>query len=148
MKRNYFKYLAIAICAISLIGCKQKENPSVESIEPSFYITGTISTEDGLPLEGIQVCVDTTNFALDLSQMKWQIKKGLSNKEGLFGLHYMYKSFPKTIEWPSEVTLIATDTTDMYESQTRTYPIQVRETGDPKITNGLVSEADFVMHKK
>lgn len=148
MKRNYFKYLVIAVCAILLISCKQKETLCAESIEPSFFITGNITTEDGLPLEGIQVCVDTNNFALDLNQNKWQIKKESSNKEGLYGLHYMYKKFPKYIEWPSEVMLIAIDTAGIYESQTRTFQIQVRETDDPKITNGLVSGADFVMKKK
>ncbi len=147
MKTKVFKFLTIAICAISLCGCKQTEGPT-EIIVPHFIISGAITTEEGLPLEGIHVNVDTSNFALDLSLKRWQNTKGLSGTDGLYRFGYMCKTNTLRVEWPSEVTLIATDTAGIYATQTKTFPIEVLQTDAPKVTNGLVSDADFVMHKK
>lgn len=148
-----FNCLIVALCAVSIVGCKTRSNGE---FEPTYlYIDGVITNEDGTPLNTIQVSVDTANFAIILKpeNLWYQEGLGISDKEGKYSLSYMYNGvFKLSNEWPAEITLIATDTAGIYETQAQKFSIKEhsRAKYDPNQnlnTDGIV-KADFVMKKK
>lgn len=153
MKTKVFKCLIVALCAVSIVGCKTRSNGE---FEPTYlYIDGVVTNEDGTPLNAIQISIDTANFAIILKpeNMWTQEGLGISNQEGKYSLSYMYNGvFRLSYEWPAEITLTATDTTGIYATQTQKFSIKEhsRAEYDPDqylTTDGIV-KADFVMKKK
>ena len=151
MKNVFFKSLIIALCAVSFYACKEKEDgaESTSSYAPSnFNIFVTVTDEDGQPLESIRVCVDT---------IKSDLKNGLfgfsgseySLQDGKYDFGYRYTTINHTKEeWPSEIILIASDSNNIYETQTQTFPVVVAENTATHKTIGGYVEANFVMKKK
>ncbi|MBO4689696.1 MAG: hypothetical protein J5621_02360 [Paludibacteraceae bacterium] len=156
MRNKVLKSLVIALCAISLVGCDRWEVYSVALPCPSFIeISGSITDEAGAPLNSVVIYADTTNLNLT--------KKSLCNGEtirsfkndGQYYVRYSFAGHLKVEEWPSElleVTIIAEDTTGVYESQNKTMPVDVRARYPENSTwNYLVdgyATIDFVMKKK
>ena len=158
MKTKIFNCLIVALCAVSFFSCKEKEDPSSEFMPaPSFLeISGTITDETGSPLNSVVVYADTT----DLDVTKRYMSRGETSKsikdDGGYTVHYSLGKRIKAEKWPSElseITIIAEDTTGIYEMQKKTMPVEVSVRYPENslmsyLVDGHVYNADFVMKKK
>ena len=153
MRNKVLKSFVIALCAISLVGC-EKETDFHNLVPPNSYVelSGSITDEAGAPLNSILISMDTTNL---FPGREWP--NSFSEKDGKYYMAIISYGHIKAEEWPaelSEVTLIAEDTTGVYEMQKKTVPVsvQLRYPNEPDwewnyIVDGFVT-ADFVMKKK
>lgn len=145
--KKILKCLVVAICTITFVGCRQGNVPLSQT---RLDMHGIITNEEGTPLKAIQVCVDTiaSNFN---SEEWWWSPIAISEQDGQYYLHYTRKyDWLTTKDWSTEITLIAKDTTGVYATQTKTFPIVVHKRVDYEQggrTNATVT-ADFVMKKK
>ena len=141
-KNVMIKSLLIAICAIAFVGCPD----GYRAPKAELVIKGTITDEAGQPLENILVCVDTALIPVySVGEDHWYEYARSTTKEGTFTIRYKHNYIcPNYDTWPSEVLIIAGDTTGVYEMQTKKFPVEEGEvnTGDGYVT------ADFVMKKK
>ncbi len=57
MKNLAFKSVLVALCTIAIVGCKKKDEPnsSVMPCPPYLSVHGTITNEEGVSLNSIQV---------------------------------------------------------------------------------------------
>ena len=142
MKNNFFKCLIVAFGAILLIGCGDTPHPT-----SYMEIKGVITDESGQPLESISICIDSARAHLD---------HAMSYEEGVFsdqeGKYFMLcrGGYPAIFEegWPSNMILIATDTTGIYETQEKTFSVDVQRSNWIKNFSKASVTADFVMKKK
>ena len=158
MKTKIFNCLIVALCAVSFFACKEKEEPSSVGMPvPSFLeISGIITDEAGSPLNSVVVYADTTNLGITKECLiHGEIFESIKN-DGWYGIRYQFWGYLKAEEWPSElseVTIIAEDTTGIYEKQKKTMPVVV-SVRYPEyspmnyLVDGHVYNADFVMKKK
>ena len=158
MKTKVFNCLIVALCAVSFFSCKEKEDPSsVGMPAPSFLeISGIITDEAGSPLNSVVVYADITNLGITKECLiHGEIFESIKN-DGWYGICYQFWGYLKAEEWPSElseVTIIAEDTTGIYEMQKKTMPVEVNvryPEYSPMnyLVDGHVYNADFVMKKK
>ena len=143
MKNKFLMCLIFAICAIALVGCPD----GYKAPTPQLIIDGTITDENGQPLEDILVCLDTTILAaFEEGYSCWYDYAKRTTKEGQYVMRYRHgQLLPLSDKWPSEVLIIAGDTTGVYEMQSKKFPVIERERNT--VTYGDV-KADFVMKKK
>ena len=139
---------------ITLIGC-EKDGPDCIMIPPpsGIVVSGTITDEAGSPIESIQIVADSSSFNIG----KWRDieQKEYSDKKGLYRIQYTSDVDFESVKWPTELTVIAKDTSDIYETQTQTFAIELRQRyqnlpiGEKYsyILDGYVT-ADFVLQKK
>ncbi len=146
VKKNVIvRSLLIAICAIILVGCPD----GFKAPTPELVIDGTITDENGQPLEDILVCLDTAILAAYENACSWphwyDYAKSTTEK-GRYVMRYRHgQLLPLSDKWPSEVLVIAGDTTGVYEMQSKKFPVIERDANT--VTYGYVT-ADFVMKKK
>ena len=161
MKRNYYLCMLAAICGImvSLNGCKQEE-PQEGYVEPPappyMELSGTVTNEEGQALAAIQVSLDSTKIerndwgTFPLSEIE---RKIYTDKEGGYRVYYDYiGSDYDPVKWPLEITIVACDTTGLYETQTKTVPVENRirypnYTNLSRYVDGIVT-ANFVLKKR
>ena len=139
---------------ITLIGC-EKDGPDCIMIPPpsGIVVSGTITDEVGSPIESIQIVADSASFNIG----KWRDieQKEYSDKKGLYRIQYTSDVDFESVKWPTELTVIAKDTSDIYETQTQTFAIELRQRYQnlpigkkySYILDGYVT-ADFVLQKK
>ena len=139
---------------IMLIGC-EKDGPDCVMIPPpsGIVVSGTITDEVGSPIESIQIVADSSSFYIG----KWRDieQKEYSDKKGLYRIQYTSDVDFESVKWPTELTVIAKDTSDIYETQTQTFAIELRQRYQnlpigkkySYILDGYVT-ADFVLQKK
>ena len=139
MKNNLFMCLLIAVCVTVFVGCTPPNRPS------TMEIRGIITDENGQPLQSIFVCIDTTYLA----ELMTYDDGIFSNQEGIYKLLYM-KGYPSAFmgDWPSELVMIAKDTSGIYWSQKKSFPVDVRYSDWNKNYSYAFVTADFVMKKK
>ncbi|MBO4690219.1 MAG: hypothetical protein J5621_05030 [Paludibacteraceae bacterium] len=144
MKNNLFMYLLIAVCLTVFVGCGDKEKPY-----PTSYmeIRGVITDEQGLPLESISICIDSASAHLDHT-MSYE-EGAFTDHEGEFFMLCRGGS-PAVFKegWPSEMILIATDTTGTYATQEKVFSVEVRHFDWIKNYSHALVTADFIMKKK
>lgn len=142
MKNKFLMCLIFAICAIALVGCPD----GYRANKAELVVKGTITDEVGQPLENILVCVDTVLIPVySVGEDHWYEYAKSTTQEGTFTIRYKHNYIcPYYDKWPSEILVIAGDTTGVYEMQTKKFPVEEKEvnTGDGYVT------ADFVMKKK
>lgn len=147
-KINLWLFATLCVLSILLDGCKEKD---VMPPAPSFIgVNGTITDEDGYPVESIQVVADGSSFD---NEEWWQTDKvEYSDKDGLYGILYMSSVDHELVKWPTELTIIVKDTSGIYATQSKTFPVELRQRY-PKneklsfIYDGYVT-ADFALQKK
>ena len=153
MKNNLLKCLIFVFCGMSLLGCEKKNvyEPLFEP-RPSFLrIDGSVMDDSSNIVKSVSIYAEAANYDLPLYPEVYPI-----NKDGQYSIRYYFDWF-KIEDWPSElleVTVIAKDTTGVYEMQKKTVPVsvQLRYPNEPDwewnyIVDGHVT-ADFVMKKK
>ncbi len=143
MKTIISKGLLVAICAMYFLGCVETQ---ISQGPTCLNVSGIIINEEGLPLEGIRVSVDTTL----LERNNWWFGiDASSDKEGKYSLTHKYKGdAQRDKDWPTEVSVIAKDASGMYETQIERFSVETRErTLDKGDVDGIVT-ANFIMHKK
>lgn len=153
MKTKIYFWLCATLCVLSLTmsGCKEdKPTDGRHPAPPYISVTGIITGEDGSPIESIRIVADSS--ALN-SDNWWQTdQEEYSANDGSYALLYMSSVDYRLIKWPTELTLIAQDTSGMYETQSQTFPIEMRQRY-PNIKDlnyvydGWVT-ANFVLKKK
>lgn len=143
MKNKFFKCLIAAICAIVLVGCPD----GYKAPNPEFRINGTVMDEAGLPIENILVSVDTAILNPSYIHENWYEVACCTNQEGMFSKRYANGCFiSQYVEsWPSEVGIIAVDTSGVYKMESQRFPVKLTQHGPSMF--GHVT-ADFVMKKK
>lgn len=112
-------------------------------------VFGSVKDETGNSLESIQFIMDSTKI-LKMDWLNYD-KYLYSSKDGQFYANYTNISLCE-IEWPTEITFIATDTSGVYETQEKTFPVEIKQRylNNPRwsmVYDGYV-QADFVMYKK
>ncbi len=146
MKRKHYISGLIIILAISLFGCSTR----TEGLGPEAYfnsgttprlvIKGTVKNTAGEPLQGIYVAVYGVREADEPDVLSYNY--ALTGPGGDYTI-VRYRGR----EYPTEVTVVATDSTGVYEEQvlfeTITYDSISTRTGKEPF-NGLVT-ADFVL---
>ena len=150
MKTKNSLWLFVTLCAlfITLGGCKEKD--VVPPAPSCICVNGTITDEDGYPVESIQVVADGSSFNIEA----WMAteKEEYSDKDGLYGILYMSFVTYELVKWPIELTISANDTSGIYASQSHTFPVELRQRYPQReklnyIYDGWVT-ADFVLKKK
>ena len=109
-------------------------------------VFGSVKDETGNSLESIQFIMDSTKI-LKMDWLNYD-KYLYSSKDGQFYANYTNISLCE-IEWPTEVTFVATDTSGVYETQEKTFPVEIKQRylNNPQwsmVYDGYV-QADFVM---
>lgn len=150
MKIKFLKCLIVALCGISIVSCKQKEETEYPALS-ALIIMGSVSNDEGMPLESIRIRIDTIGLDLNYEEWHWH-DDAVTDREGKYMWSYTYKGTLPIEEWPSNVTIIATDTTGAYETQTKLKAVEVKHRYDDNpykstFVDGYVT-ADFVMKKK
>ena len=111
-----------------------------------MIINGTVTDINGRPLQSIFVCIDTMYLDLDINETMSYEDGTFTDEEGKF--IKMYKAgYPTAFmaDWPSELVMVAIDSSGVYESQKRSFPVE----RTPRFTEKDASvTADFVMKKK
>ena len=146
MKRKHYISGLIIILAISLFGCSTgKDGLGPEAYfnggtTPRLVIKGTVKNTADEPLQGIYVAVYGVRDASEPDVLSYNY--ALTDKAGNYTI-VRYRGR----EYPTEVTVVATDSTGIYEEQllfaTITYDSITTRTGKEPF-NGLVT-ADFVL---
>ena len=145
-RKNYISGL-VMILAISLFGCSKGTNeigpePYLNGGNgvPRLVIRGTVKNTTNEPLQGIYVAVYGVREADEPDVLTYNY--ALTNKTGDYTI-VRYRGR----EYPTEVTVVATDSTGVYEEQvlfeTITYDSISTRTGKEPF-NGLVT-ADFIL---
>ena len=161
MKTNIRLFLLATFCGtlLAMTGCMQNGQEPTEGDEPPapdfLIVTGTVTDMDGVPLPSIHMFVDTTTIEKynDRSIIWWwDMMERYTDKEGCFELYYEYggNEFEPTA-WPSELTVVAVDTTGVYETQSNVLPVETKPRYKDAwmgIYDGRVENADFVLKIK
>ena len=172
MKTKIFNCLIVALCAVLFGTCHPNEPEHRQTGGPSMIIGGTITNEEGEPIDSIYVNVDTAacDFSYDLWWQEavcwagtwWATALGIdgatwnwnfpySDKKGRYSLQFVFHLGIKLPyeDWPTKLTLTATDSTGVYENQSQTFPVDVHlyYPDDSTEVYGII-KADFVMKKK
>lgn len=146
MKRKHYISGLIIILAISLFGCSTRTDglgPEAyfnSGTTPRLVIKGTVKNTADEPLQGIYVAVYGVREADEPDVLTYNY--ALTGPGGDYTI-VRYRGR----EYPTEVTVVATDSTSVYEEQvlfeTITYDSISTRTGKEPF-NGLVT-ADFVL---
>ena len=153
MKNLVFRSVLVSLCAIAIVGCKKKDEPTTSCMPcpPYLSVHGTITNEEGLSLDSIQVtlqkedawwwsnCIEYTNEI-----GTYEYFNATSSSGFLYGI---------IEEFPAEVTVIATDTTGVYETQKQTCTVveRIRYPENPDWRHMYIdgiATANFVMKRK
>lgn len=147
MKNKFLKCLIAVICAMFLISCYVDPPHRGSRIE----IKGTITDEvTGLPLQSVFVCIDTMYLDLDINETTSYEDGVFSNQEGKYFITYTQGSLMAFRSWPSELFLVAIDTSNVYETQKMAFPVTIQHSENPRLKSYSYAfvTADFVMKKK
>jgi len=153
MKTKFNLWMLAALCVLSLtqIGCKDKKMDDILHPAPSYIgVGGTVMNETGSPLHSIRMVASSSSLNSD---NWWGLdKEEYSDKDGSYSLMYMTPVDFRLVKWPTELIITAQDTSGIYETQSQTFPVELRQRY-PKIEklnfiyDGLV-KANFVLRKK
>ena len=149
------KILLIALAMLSLVACEHKQtdgDPTVAPAPSQFTITGSVTDDMNQPLPSIKITVDDPK----VNPTEWDFYYAdlcNSDKEGQFGFPIASKNDRwDEVEFPEELTLTAKDAGGIYESQTKTFSVEVRhrypEGSQWYIVRDGHVQADFVLKKK
>ena len=153
MKTKFNLWFAV-LCVLSftLSGCEDKKNTDdIMPPAPSYIgVGGTIMNEAGSPLRSIQIVVNSSSLNSD---NWWGLdKEEYSDKDGIYSITYMSSVDFQQVKWPNEIIIIAQDTSGIYETQSQTFPIELRrrypEREDLSFIYDAVIIANFVLQKK
>ena len=148
------RLVIVTMCCVfmSLVSCENQNHenqnqPVVAPQPPCLDISGHITNSDGEPLESILVTLKESD------NWWWTEKRRYSDKDGFYSYSQQYEGSDfSLIEWPAEVTIIVTDTAGLYQSQTQTVSIQIRQRypDSPKLSKYVdgIATADFVLREK
>ncbi|MBR4564763.1 MAG: hypothetical protein IKO26_09965 [Paludibacteraceae bacterium] len=152
MKTKFNLWFA-ALCVLSLTqsGCKDKKTDDIVSPAPSYIgVGGTVMNEAGSPLHSIRMVA--SSFSLNSDNWWGLDKEEYSDKDGSYSLMYMSSIDFQQVKWPTELIITAQDTSGIYETQSQTFPIELKrrypERKDLSFIYDAVIIADFVLQKK
>lgn len=157
-------YLSILCCLmVAAVGCRQQEPERTDSgIEvpppppPHIVISGTVTNEENLPLEAIQISINGNelNVYTDSEEGVWLL---YSDEQGNYlgeGVSNNNRPSAENLPiWPSEITITAQDASGVYEAQTNTFPVESvqrfpEELGQYQYYMDANVTANFVMKAK
>lgn len=146
MKRKHTIYGLLIVLAVGLIGCSSKEgnyDPSIPDIAngaPRLVVKGTVTNTADEPLQGIYVAIYGVREADEPDVLSYNY--ALTDKTGNYTI-VRYRGR----EYPTEVTVVATDSTGVYEEQLLFAPVTydtIKTYYGNQPYNALVT-ADFVL---
>lgn len=133
-------------CAIVFSGCAPHPEPTPPQYgSPRLIATGKVTDEDGWPLQNIIVAIYGVREESEADMFSYNYTR--TDSAG----NYMIVRYAGR-DTLTEVTLVATDSTDVYLEQTLYVPVVYQDTEMegyiyPKQKNAYVM-ADFVLQKK
>ena len=161
MKKIFNMLMLSALCqvVVCLSSCKMNDEdigcvliPAPEKLE----LSGIITNEDGQSLAAIQISIDDTKLERNEYDLciiwSWDSVK-YTNRDGGYKISFEYGGDPYSpTAWPSELTVIAKDTTGIYETDTKTVSVNSRYRYPDDAKYGHIIDgsaiADFVLHKR
>lgn len=152
--KKYFLF-ALILMVMLCVACENKQtdgDPTVAPAPSQFTITGSVTDDMNHPLPSIKITVDDPK----VNPTEWDFYYAdlcNTDKEGQFGFPIASKNDRwDEVEFPQELTLTAKDASGIYESQTKTFSVEVRhrypEGSQWYIVRDGHVQADFVLKKK
>ena len=129
MKKYFNLWMLVAICYLStwLVSCENKE-PNDLTVAPSpsqFIVMGSVVDDANQPIPSIKISLDDPK----VSSEEWSYYYAnlcYSDKEGYFSFPIASNTSSwSEVEFPEELTLTAKDTAGIYETQTKTFTVEV-----------------------
>lgn len=144
MKKKRYIWGLLIVLASGLISCSPMQGDKIDPPEgdqtgiPRLVVTGTVTNTSGQAVQGIYVAIFGVRAADEPDVLSYNY--ALTDKEGDYTIvRYRGREFPK------EVTVVATDSTGVYEEQLLFAPVTY-DTINGQPFNGFVT-ADFVLNK-
>lgn len=152
--KKYFLF-ALILMVMLCVACENKQtdgDPTVAPAPSQFTITGSVTDDMNHPLPSIKITVDDPK----VNPTEWDFYYAdlcNTDKEGQFGFPIASKNDRwDEVEFPQELALTAKDASGIYESQTKTFSVEVRhrypEGSQWYIVRDGHVQADFVLKKK
>lgn len=122
MKRKHTIYGLLIVLAVGLIGCSSKGGnydpyiPDTENGAPRLVVKGTVTNTADEPLQGIYVAIYGVREADEPDVLSYNY--ALTDKTGNYTI-VRYRGR----EYPTEITVVATDSTGVYEEQLLFVPV-------------------------
>ena len=145
MKKKRYIWGLLIVLASGLISCSSMKENNFDPTEggdqtgiPRLVVTGTVTNTAGQALQGIYVAIFGVRAADEQDVLSYNY--ALTDKEGDYTI-VRYRGR----EFPTEVTVVATDSTGVYEEQLR-FATVTYDTINGQPFNGFVT-ADFVLNK-
>lgn len=144
MKKKCYIWGLLIILALGLISCSPMKGNNLDPTYgdqtgiPRLVVTGTVTNTSGQALQGIYVAVFGVRAADEPDVLSYNY--ALTDKEGDYTI-VRYRGR----EFPTEVSVVATDSTGIYEEQLLFAPVTY-DTINGQPFNGFVT-ADFVLNK-
>ncbi len=152
MKKHF---LFVLVVMFSLISCENKQtggDPTVAPAPSQFVVMGSVTDDANQPIRSIKITVNDPKVSSEVWSF-YYADLCYSDKEGNFGFPIASKYDRwEDVEFPEELTLTAKDTAGIYETQTKTFSVEVRHRY-PEGTQWYVVRdghvhADFMLKKK
>lgn len=143
MKKKRYIWGLLIVLALGLISCSPMKGNKLDPPEgdqgiPRLVVTGMVTNTSGQAVQGIYVAIFGVRAADEPDVLSYNY--ALTDKEGDYTIvRYRGREFPK------EVTVVATDSTGVYEEQLLFAPVTY-DTINGQPFNGFVT-ADFVLNK-
>ena len=158
--KNEYLFIIVALCGLfsAMVSCRPEKDPEsgtgsvVPPREPYIDVRGHVMNEEGQFLKGIKVILDPTDF-----------KSLPVNHDSACYISYTYEEgnyevgtshdFLTEVTWPEQVTVTAQDTAGIYETQTKTVPVEFQQGYTPLTKEWVDSlcanaEIDFILKQK
>lgn len=154
-KKTMLFIAALCCLCAGLASCEPKPEECPPA-PPILYISGTVADATGQPLQSIQINIVLPEREKELYELGVFGDMDLtdySDENGEFSIDiWRYEHSRLTPEsWSPEITVVATDTADIYETQTNVFSVK-NEVRYPEssmykdIIDGYVT-ADFLLRK-
>ena len=138
----FLKPALAVICCLLFNSCEKRSiGRDIEPPAPAFLaINGMICDAENIPIPDIKMVLDCTNIEKDINGaflLEGAEEPFYSDKDGQLYAFFTNRStsFDK-VWWPSEVTITAIDTSGVYETQTRTFPVELKKRNYTNIPTG------------
>ena len=144
MKKKRYIWGLLIVLASGLISCSSMKENNIDPTYgdqtgiPRLLVTGTVTNTSGQAVQGIYVAIFGVRAADEPDVLSYNY--ALTDKEGDYTI-VRYRGR----EFPTEVTVVATDSTGIYEEQLLFAPVTY-DTINGQPFNGFVT-ADFVLNK-
>lgn len=152
--KKYFLF-ALILMVMLCVACENKQIDGDSSVAPApaqFVVMGSVTDDAKQPIRTIKITVNDPKVSSEVWSF-YYADLCYSDKEGNFGFPIASKYDRwEDVEFPEELTLTAKDTAGIYETQTKTFSVEVRhrypESSQWHIVRDGYVQADFVMKKK